>query len=435
MAKKAAVVLIVLLLVATCAVGFTACNKDHKTTIVYLGDSIAEALIGPSPLSERDNYGYYAIVGKTNDFVYYNHSVSGHKTSGDMMSSSTNTEIGGLLGMVMRDDENAALMKSHIQQADIIHISVLGNNILQYNLGILLTEIADPDFESKFDYGEGTTLLDKLYTGSREPYMKDGKPIVDEKTGRIKYKPFKADESNTRESVETGQEISFDFPPTYQDIIDIVARLRFLNPKAEIIFQTVYNPFYEGSTHLHGPVREALANVVDRDGRFGEAGAKITTIEQLRAIADRLLEILNNTIDKYIDEYKPEHFHKLDVNKAFADVTNSDKDGDKVDLSENSLGRSLIFNDWTHPSNFGHAVIACETQKMLEDLGFANANALNNYKNIRLDQLERLFKDAKNGDASFDLEAAKASVNAATDYYGVTYAYFDAIKGYVPVNY
>lgn len=88
MAKKTLGILLAVMLVALTVLGLAACNNqaEDKYTIVYLGDSIAEALIGPSPLSERDNYGYYAIVGKTNGFNYYNHSVSGHKTSTGIVS-------------------------------------------------------------------------------------------------------------------------------------------------------------------------------------------------------------------------------------------------------------------------------------------------------------------------------------------------------------
>ena len=101
--------LLIVALVATMAFSLVACNPnavDDRYTIVYLGDSIAEALIGPSPLSERDNYGYYAIVGKTNGFKYYNHSVSGHKTSTGIVSGD------GLWEMINKDDQNTKHFKN-----------------------------------------------------------------------------------------------------------------------------------------------------------------------------------------------------------------------------------------------------------------------------------------------------------------------------------
>lgn len=438
MTKKAAVICLTLILVAVCCISFAACDEQgERLTIVYVGDSIAEALIGPSPLAERDNYGYYAVVGKINDYRYFNHSVSGHKTSTGMVPSNDKNDVGGLLGMLYRNDENSALMKTHLQQADIIHISVLGNNILQYNLGLLFYEIAQPGFEDRFDEGNGDTLLDLLYTGSREPKMKkvNGEQVPDlDEHGRIKYKAFRANEKNTRDSLEVpGQKVSFDFPPTYQDLKDAIARIRQLNPTATILFQTVYNPFYEESVHLHQPVINALANVID-DGRFGKEGQPITDISQFRKVADVLLGILNNLIDNYIEECDPTNFYKLDVNAAFERVTQmgeKDENGN-LDLSADCYGRRLIYEDWTHPSNFGHAVIACETQALLEKLGYASAaSALANYKALRLDQLSRLYT----GVDGVDIDGIKAKIDSASNMYEATLAYFDGVYGFTPINY
>ncbi len=438
MAKKVTVILLTLILVAVCCVSFAACdgNNSDRLTIVYVGDSIAEALIGPSPLAERDNYGYYAVVGKINNFRYFNHSVSGHKTSTGMVPSNDKNDIGGLLGMLTRNDENAALMKSHLQQADIIHISVLGNNILQYNLGLLFWEIAQPDFETRFQEGEGDTLLDLLYTGSREVKTKPNGDVVYDENGREVYKPFEANEINTRPSLEKeGEVVQFDFPPTYKDLCDAIARIRELNPDAQIIFQTVYNPFFDGSVHLHKPVVEKLATVKDEEGRFGPKGAYLTDITQFRKIADRLLDILNALVFKYRDSHpEDKNFHVLDINKEFDDVVNEkgkDANGN-VDLSENCYGRRLIYEDWTHPSNLGHAIIACATQEMLEEeLHLADKDALANYKKLRVDQLERLYT----GVEGVKIDEIKTAINAAENMKDATFAYFDGIYGYTPINY
>ena len=74
--KKVLSIFAVIALVAVFALSFVACDdkKDESPaakTIVFLGDSIAEALIGPSPVSERDNYGYYALVGRVNGLNYF----------------------------------------------------------------------------------------------------------------------------------------------------------------------------------------------------------------------------------------------------------------------------------------------------------------------------------------------------------------------------
>lgn len=413
--KRANLILIALVLLCAMCFAFVACDEDKpiqpSVNIVYLGDSIAEALIGPSPLGERDNYGYYALVGKTNHFNYYNHSVSGHKTSGGMAGGD------GLLEILQRETETATLIKTHVEQADIIHISVLGNNVLQYDLGLLMLEVADPEFDEKYERGE--TLLNAMHDG-----------------GSMSRPALKQSQIDAGEN-----EVEFDFPATYQNICDIVARIKELNPTAKIIFQTVYNPVYDGTTLLYAEAREALAQITD-DGRFGKEGTPINTTAQLRKVAQVILNKLNGILDEYLEE-NPGAFTILDINKAFEDVTNMCKiernvmNGDvcttveEIDYSANGYGRQLIFNDWTHPSNFGHAIIACATQTLLEEWGMQYVDAVANYKAIRLEQIDRMFS----GIQGFDTQRAKNAINLATSYASVTFAYFDAIRGYTPINY
>jgi len=409
MKKRLVCSLLVVVLALTAVFTFCACDKNDDNvrdyTIVYVGDSIAEALIGPSPLSERDNYGYFALIGRTNNIRYYNHSVSGHKTSTGIVSGD------GLLEMLNKEDENAALMKTHLKQADMVHISVLGNNLLQYDLGLLMLEVADPDFKTKYDAGE--SLINALEDGSNH----DNPPwrwSVDEVDGN--GKPVKEE---------------FDFPPTYQDICSIVARLRELNPDAKIVFQKVYNPFFEGSKHLTAKVKAKLAEITD-DGRFGKQGEPIATVEQYRALADELLGKLNGLLDRYNDEHPNEKVIILDAQAEFERVAQTDRKQDgSVNYGANCLGRKLIYTDWTHPSNFGHAVIAGLTQNLLEELNVADPNAVNNYKAIRLEQIDRMYSEV----SGFDAAKAKQNINNAKTYFDVTMAYFTAVEGFTPINY
>lgn len=405
-------VFLAVVLVVSLSFALVACGDDDRSkcrqqqsryTIVYIGDSIAEALIGPSPLGERDNYGYYALVGRVNGFNYYNHSVSGHLTSGGMAGNT------GLLEMLKRDDENAVLMKTHLQEADMIHVSVLGNNMLQYNLGLLMLEVADPEFEQRYE--EGTTLINALEDGS-----------LDE--------PVERDSLDSFESDGSPRKVKFAFPPTYQDLCDIVARLRELNPAATIVFQKVYNPFYENCKHLSRAVYNKLATITDEDGQYGEAGLKITTIEQLRRVADKLLGKLNGLLDRYLKEHNGDEFIILDAQAEFERVTQMGlNEYDEVDLSERGLGRSLIYEDWTHPSNFGHAVLAGLTQKLLDELGLSSPDAVANYKAIKKEQIRRMYFMQDD----FDAAAALSAINSAETFFDVTMAYFTAINDHTPI--
>ena len=82
MKRKILPYLLILLSVALCAALFACGNKteepavpvtaEEQKTILFLGDSIGEALAGPTPLTEREAYGYYGIIGNVNGSgVYY----------------------------------------------------------------------------------------------------------------------------------------------------------------------------------------------------------------------------------------------------------------------------------------------------------------------------------------------------------------------------
>lgn len=395
--KKVLLLLLVVALVMTFMFTMVACNKDqgkNRKTIVYLGDSIAEAIIGPRPLSERDNYGYFALVGKMNDFNYYNHSVSGHQTSNSMLGDGV-----GLLEMVEKETENGALVKTHIQQADVIHISILGNNALQFDMGWLMLEAACPKYVEIYD-DNISVEKDLLY------YMVNGIEGATES-------------EYTRTNLITEEEEQFKFPNTYENICDIVSRLKELNPTAKIVFQKVYNPVFEGTTLVNEVYWEELAKIQDTEGKFGPKGEYITTWAQRRAVAQAILEKLNGVLDTYNNE-NPGQINILDVNQYFSELA-----GD--DLSENSFGAKLLYSDWTHPSNRGHAAIAAKTQMWLEEMGLANPKALDNYKGIKIEQINRMYA----GIQRFDKDNAIAQINAGKSIQEVSNIYFDLTDDYL----
>lgn len=114
--KFMAVLLCAVLSAATLCLS-SGCKEKKQPLILYLGDSIAEALIGPSPLSERENYGYYGIVGQTNGYKYVNRSVSGDRAI-------------RMYEYIVLPDDGATMTQTHIKNADIIHISMIGNDVL-----------------------------------------------------------------------------------------------------------------------------------------------------------------------------------------------------------------------------------------------------------------------------------------------------------------
>ena len=341
MKKKIIASVLCVVLLACCAAALAACNNDgetaEKTEIVYLGDSIAEGILGASPLGLRHEYAYANVLGRRNDFEYYNHSVSGHLTK-DLLAL-LNNDLGydGARGLIL-----------HVQEADIIHVSILGNDLLQdMSMNDVVLEAAQGLY----------TIIDGI--------------------------------------AETA----------YENITGIVARIRELNPDATLIFQNVYNPLSEKST------------LVDEETRATLAAEHDTYPEDFRQLGAGILDRLNGVLDRYLAEH-PGAFIIADAQAEF----------DRIFAEDYERGKDLIYPDYIHPSNEGHAVLADLTQGILEEQGLANASAaLAEYKTMRKNVLDNYF----DGIAA-DIDGDKAAIDAAADCSAVTEAFFDATRGLTP---
>lgn len=341
MKKKIIASVLCVVLLACCAAALAACNNDggtaEKTEIVYLGDSIAEGILGASPLGLRHEYAYANVLGRRNDFEYYNHSVSGHLTK-DLLAL-LNNDLGydGARGLIL-----------HVQEADIIHVSILGNDLLQdMSMNDVVLEAAQGLY----------TIIDGI--------------------------------------AETA----------YENITGIVARIRELNPDATLIFQNVYNPLSENST------------LVDEETRATLAAEHDTYPEDFRQLGAGILDRLNGVLDRYLAEH-PGAFIIADAQAEF----------DRIFAEDYERGKDLIYPDYIHPSNEGHAVLADLTQGILEEQGLANASAaLAEYKTMRKNVLDNYFDGIVT-----DIDGDKAAIDAAADCSAVTEAFFDATRGLTP---
>lgn len=201
--KKIIALLLVVIMSVTFCFCLTGCDKDDGNvpdttvaeptptkTMVVIGDSIAEAILGPSPLSERENYGYYALLGRRNNYTFYNRSVSGHKSA-------------QMLEYISAEDNGAIRTSTLIKEADIISVSILGNDMLQMSLGSLVLQYVTND-------------------------MSKIQPILDAST---------------------------------QTFAAIVAKLKELNPDALILVQTIYNPISPTAVTVSADVMDSLADL------------------------------------------------------------------------------------------------------------------------------------------------------------------------------
>lgn len=365
MKKKVIAALLVIALLACCVAALAACNKnegERKTEIVYLGDSIAEGILGASPLGLRHEYAYANVIGRRNDLTYYNHSVSGHLTK-DLRAILENEDL---------DYDRARGLLLHVSEADIIHISILGNDVLQDRM--------DGAFET-----EPVTMHNIILEAAEDEYTSIDRVLSGDTVGGV----------TTAGSVE--------------NIKAIVDALRRLNPDALIIFQSVYNPIMDVDTPL---IKQATRDALEA------AGFEIT-LDSLHRLGDLLIERLNSALDAVLamDGYA-DAFVIADGHAAFNAVYAADP----------SRAKDLIYPDGIHPSNEGHAVLADLTQGILEERGLADKDsALQAYKAMRKDLLTDYFAGT-----SVDTAAASAAIDGAADCAAVTEAFFDATRGVTP---
>lgn len=341
MRRKFIAAVLVIVMLACCVAVLAACNDDkavEKTEIVYLGDSIAEGILGASPLGLRHEYAYANVLGRRNDLTYYNHSVSGHLTK-DLRAILENEDL---------DYDMARGLLLHVSEADIIHVSILGNDLLQsMNMNAVVLEAA----QDKYDIINGIAA-----TAS-------------------------------------------------ENIAAIVDRLKELNPDALIIFQNVYNPLSEKSTLVDEPTRATLS------AEYGiEEG-------DLRDLGSGILDRLNGVLDNYLKDH-PDAFVIADARSEF----------DRIFEEDYERGKGLIYPDYIHPSNEGHAVLADLTQGILEERGLVDGKkAIAEYKTMRKNVLTNYFAES-----GADIAAATAAIDAAADCAAVTKAFFAATKGFTP---
>lgn len=347
-----AVFLVLVLAVGGVAVGIGTdiIKTDNRDIVVsFWGDSIAEGVLGASPILEHDYYTYASIIGADNGYEFHNRSVSGHKV-GQFYEYITRTGV-------FEDDrvDNGPMMTGTlIRTSDVIGISILGNDLLAQDLYERLKEVAHGDYSA----------LEASLVKPRETFYK-----------------------------------TIDF-------------IREVNPNAVIMMQTVYNPLFEGT------LLSQSGQLLLTEERLAEFAAMGVDADAIRMYGNKIIGKLNAIVWDYLAE-NPGSIEVIDVWKEFDRIYNEDK----------VRGKNLLYTDGMHPSNEGHAVIADLYQEKLIELGLAQEKgALRNYKELRCDQLDRLF-----GTSGLDLGAIKADIKSSQDFKEVTNTYFRAISGVTPV--
>ena len=413
MRNKILVTLVCLLLVVCLAVGLTSCNKKNTTddkkvnSIVFLGDSICEGVAGPSPLQERVNYSYYGILGQINGIEAHNRSVSGYLTK-------------HLLDYISRDDPNyepslpnqpevnvetASLTQSLIRTADVIHSSILGNDLLQFDFPIMMLELAAREKYNGSDAYKQDPAVVAIYQQARFQNYVIIPPLQDD-----------FDEPGPGYGIAL---YNYAISNAQVNINKIVDKLKSLNPNALIIFQNVYNPIDEHAELVSTELKSFLKQLDENKFNFDDPTTKDTAVANLRRVAGDMIWGLDSTLDQAANA------GKITIADAFHTF-------DAIYNANHAIGEELIHIDGVHPSDFGHAVLAQMNQELLASK-FSNINmdsAVAGYKALRCEQLERMYKDQTKESTTFPLDAAKADINAKTNMHDITMSYFNAIDGY-----
>ena len=399
--KKLVAIALVLCLTVGCLAALIACDKKDnkqpvdysKLNVLFLGDSIAEAVAGPSPIEERECYGYYGLVGQINGYNYNNRAISGHQT-------------GELLAYISRETEDAYLTKTLIGQADIICISITGNDLLWHNFPLMLYELA-----AREKYGADYVNREDVAAG----YEYHRYQVIDA-DGTMRT--ITADDDLTTgewRALKPGDGIAtFErcVATATKNVNDIVAKLKSMNPDVTIIFQNVYNPVDDESELIP---QDLVKDMMKLDAKYDFSTA--AGVAEYRRWGAYMLGAMSDILENAAKNNDKVEF--LNVAKAF----------DAIYQADQVRGKALIFEDGVHPSDQGHAVIAATMEAKLAELGLADATAgLTQYKALRKAQLARQYGEC----TGFDLNAATARVDAATDMDGVSKAFFAATAGYTP---
>ncbi len=250
------------------------CNKEteqteKQATYLFLGDSIAEALLGPEPISERDSYGYYSIVGQVNGAKYINRAISGLTTNGFKNS---------LIRKGYFEEDDGFYREYWIKEADVIFISMLGNDLLsQYMVDYAI------------ETGEQSTAA--------------GEEVV---------------------SASFTERMNNRCIPNVNDAMDAIYAI---NPDVTVIWQTLYNPFTDNSVLLD---EEDWARY-DEGVASGTIDGKYT----FRDLADILVRAVNGIVYNWKDAHPEKKFYVSDVKGAFDAVFDSDQSaGEKLIFSD-----------------------------------------------------------------------------------------------------
>jgi|GEM_PF-1378913 len=379
---------IIIAILSVLSVSLVACNASNDLNaiddvdysdhyVVFLGDSIAEGIIGVSPEEERINYAYYGVLGQINGYHYENRAISGNQTK-------------DLLQYVTTPESDANMPITHLSKADMICISITGNDILFHNFPCMMYEII-----AKKVIGDDYINDQRV----KDCYLYNKKTTIDDING-VYHLVTPGDGLQSLEDCKIRARANLN---------SVLKRIRELNPTAKVFFQNTYNPVDNESELIPLDLVSAL---IELDPSYDYSTP--SGVEKYREMGVTILGSMSDIL-KDISESN-ENVYFVDVAKVFNEVYQADQE----------KGKALLFVDGVHPSDKGHALIAEIYQNTFVQMGLAeNVKSLEKYKELRLKQFDRMFKEEYQQNGSIDtfktnLKNAKTMSEVDDVYFGAT---------------
>lgn len=278
---------------------FSANAADKNENLLILGDSISTGYNVGAYVAH--NYG--EIVGD-----YYGWNV-------------TNKAVNGITSEKLIELIDTKDYQTAVIEADTIVVSIGGNDLIQAAMGVVKEKYPE-NFNISDPYGSLLAILNQIQTSGN---------MMNEATALV------ADMDTALQNEVSGT------GGTNTTVPEVSKKLHDLNPDAEIVFQTLYNPCIMSETVLNAYLSKYSSDYKNA------------------------YTIIRNMMRKNIRKFNETSIGKIDGIKI-ADVYDAfSEDNTSTDTSRDKYGYSHIYtnlftaeNRDFHPNQAGHAVIAAE---------------------------------------------------------------------------
>ena len=231
---KKSVCVLLSVLTLLCALTITSCAAERAKTYLVLGDSIGVGAGIQNP--KEANYG--RIIANTNGFIYYNDAVNGH-TSAKLLSRMAEKDVIG-----------------HIKEADIISVTIGGNDFLKGNLPALAAQGLVGNYGAIDDVVENVRQNFDTAIATIRRYNKDAVILMQTLYNPIESAPLLG--NVYAEGISRLNAVFTDYAENHPGEIEIVDVAAAFAGKSGLIAVDTIHPNAEGNLLIAKTVQEKL---------------------------------------------------------------------------------------------------------------------------------------------------------------------------------